>query len=236
MSLVISPSFYQDMDLLAAAASTIDNTEIGTFMHSPFISNNLINTFATPLSGNFNSSAADTVSPMTLNTVTTVIDILSPISTNSTGTPIVNPTNLTDVYNVFMSPSIYNPNSVTVTGTPVIEAQNRLNDLFLSPQGVENPQTPIQGVENPQTPIQGVVDAQTPIQGVENPQTPIQGVENPQTPIEELVDHPIEELVDHPIEELVDHPIENDNKRNRSAYEDILNEEDYPKDKNPRLD
>jgi hypothetical protein len=218
MSLVISPSFYQDMDLLAAAASTIDNTEIGTFMHSPFISNNLINTFATPLSGNFNSSAADTVSPMTLNTVTTVIDILSPISTNSTGTPIVNPTNLTDVYNVFMSPSIYNPNSVTVTGTPVIEAQNRLNDLFLSPQGVENPQTPIQGVENPQTPIQGVVDAQTPIQGVENPQTPI------------------EELVDHPIEELVDHPIENDNKRNRSAYEDILNEEDYPKDKNPRLD
>ena len=220
MSLVISPSFYQDMELLAAAASTIDNTEIGTFMHSSFIGNNLDNTFATPLSGNFNSSAADTVSPMTLNTVTTVIDILSPIPTNSTGTPIVSPTNLTDIYNVVMSPSIYYPNSVTVTGTPVIEAQNRLNDLFLSPQGVVDAQIlPIQGVENPQTPIQEVENPQTPIQEVVDPQTPIQGVVDAQTHIEELVDH---------------HPIRNDNKRNRSAYQDILDEY-YPKYKNRRL-
>ena len=44
MSLVISPSVNQYIDLLAAAASSID-TEIGTFTHSPFIRSNLINTF-----------------------------------------------------------------------------------------------------------------------------------------------------------------------------------------------
>jgi len=71
-----------------------------------------------------------------------------------------------------MSPSIYFPNSVTNMQTPDIEAQNQLYDLLSSPQGLENPQTPIQEVINP---IQGVINPQPPIQGVINPQTPIQG-------------------------------------------------------------
>jgi len=86
-----------------------------------------------------------------------------------------------------MSPSIYFPNSVTNMETPDIVAQNQLYNLLSSPQGLDNPQTPIQEVINPQTPIQEVINPQTPIQEVINPQAPIQEVINPQPPIQEEI-------------------------------------------------
>ena len=145
MNLVISPSVYQNMELLAATASTIDNTEIGTFVHSPFSGNNLNNifedtlrpTFTTPQRRDLNSSAANTVSPMTLNTVTTVIDTLSPISTNSTGTPIVSPTDLTDIYDVVMGPSLVR----TPIGVDMLSGHIQARALFI--ENLLSPVVPI---------------------------------------------------------------------------------------------
>jgi hypothetical protein len=143
------------MELLAATASTIDNTEIGTFVHSPFSGNNLyifedtLPTFTTPQRRDLNSSAANTVSPMTLNTVTTVIDILSPILTNSTDTPIVSPTDLTDIYDVVMGPSLVR----TPIGVEMLSGHIQARALFI--ENLLSPVVPIDlQIEENHTPIE----------------------------------------------------------------------------------
>jgi hypothetical protein len=166
MSLVISPSVYENMELF----NTVSTIE--TFDHSQFSGNNLNNifedtlqpTFTTPLRRDLNSSAANTVSPMTLNTMTTVIDTLSPISTNSTSIPIVSPTDLTDIYNVVMGPSLVG----TPIGVEMLSVYIQARALF---------------IENLSSPV-GVID-------LLSEEDPIEELEN--LPIEELVDdHPIE--------------------------------------------
>ena len=159
------------MELLAA-------TEIETFVHSPFSGNNLyifedtLPTFTTPQHRDLNSSAANTVSPMTLNTVTTattVIDILSPILTNSTDTPIVSPT---DIYDVVMGPSLVR----TPIGVEMLSGHKQARALFI-----------------------------------------------------EILSSPVVPIDLQSEEELANLPIKEDNKRDRSVYDDILTEEESKK-------
>ena len=214
MSLVISSSFNQDMDLLAAA--TIDNSEVGTFEHSQFSGNNINDTFTTPRR-DLNSSAGNTVSPLTLNTMTTVID--TPISVISTGTNDVD-ISPNGIFNVLMSPSLLgigSPNTVIAIQTPLLDAQIAAANFMGSPDIMGNQITtpPIMGNQITPPPIMGNQITPPPIMGnqVTSP-PPIMGnqvilimedpviliMEGPPSILQDIMDEPIEPI--EPIEQI----------------------------------